>query len=137
MTFRNPLPVGVVLVPYDGGLIVTRRADPRTRGKLGLPGGYLNVDEPWDVGAAREFYEETGAYLNPGDIRLTDIVSATGHFLVFGTYRGQVMGFKPQTFENDPETMETLVIYEPVQLAFYSHTRMAEQWFANERQKNK
>lgn len=52
-TYRNPLPVAVVLVPVeDGGLLLVRRAiEPRT-GKLALPDGYVNFGETWQEAEA-------------------------------------------------------------------------------------
>lgn len=67
--WANPLTVAVVLVPVDHrgrrGVLVVRRAVPPGIGKLALISGFLEVHEPWQVGAAREVREETGAVLDP------------------------------------------------------------------------
>src|SRR6476659_9743246 len=52
MSWANPLPVSVVLVPVDGGLLLVRRAIPPV-GQLALPGGYINLGESWEEAGAR------------------------------------------------------------------------------------
>jgi NADH pyrophosphatase NudC (nudix superfamily) len=44
-SFRNPLPVAVVLVPVDGGVLTVRRTIEPKFGWLALPGGYIEVGE--------------------------------------------------------------------------------------------
>ncbi len=60
MSFLNPLPVAVMLVPAAGGLVVIRRGIEPAKGLLALPGGYINLGESWQQAAARELFEETG-----------------------------------------------------------------------------
>jgi NADH pyrophosphatase NudC (nudix superfamily) len=43
--WANPVPVAVVLVPIGGGLLVIRRAVQPGRGKLALPGGFVEEHE--------------------------------------------------------------------------------------------
>ncbi len=58
--YLNPIPVVVLLVPVGNGLVVARRNIEPQRGTLVLPGGYLDLGETWQEGAARELFEETG-----------------------------------------------------------------------------
>ena len=41
VTFQNPLPVAVLLLPVDDGVLVVRRAIQPRLGQLALPGGYI------------------------------------------------------------------------------------------------
>ncbi len=73
ITFRNPLPVTVVLLPVilsieQTGVVVIRRAIPPKVGELALPGGFINFGETWQEAGAREVLEETGARIAPDEI---------------------------------------------------------------------
>jgi ADP-ribose pyrophosphatase YjhB (NUDIX family) len=70
-TWANPVPVAVVLLPVtEGGrtgLLVVRRAIPPV-GKLALVGGFVEIHESWQHGAARELREEAGAAIDPAGL---------------------------------------------------------------------
>src|SRR5207247_1279121 len=62
MTWSNPLPVAVVLLPVgyaDGrlGLVAVRRDIEPFRGELALPGGFIETGESWREAAVRELRE--------------------------------------------------------------------------------
>src|SRR5438046_56430 len=67
MSWVNPLPVSVVLLPVDNGLLLVRRAIPPI-GQRALPGGYINLGESWQEAGAREMLEETGIRIEAGEI---------------------------------------------------------------------
>jgi 8-oxo-dGTP diphosphatase len=48
------------LLTYRGKLVVVRRKYPPFRGKLALPGGFVEYGETVEEAAVREFEEETG-----------------------------------------------------------------------------
>ena len=85
VSFRNPLPVAVLLLPVaDQGILLVRRAIPPLG--LALPGGYIEHGERWQDAAAREAAEETGVRVDPEAIREVRVLSAPdGTLLVFGT----------------------------------------------------
>ncbi len=133
ITYRNPLPVAVALVPVDGGLLVVRRGIEPGRGRLALPGGYINYGESWQAACAREVQEETGLRLDPERIREFAVHSAQdGALLVFGLAAPLRRAELP-AFTLDPETLEVLVIDGTQELAFSLHTAVAAEYFSGRR----
>jgi ADP-ribose pyrophosphatase YjhB (NUDIX family) len=136
MTWHNPLPVAVVLLPVrtpgGTGLIVVRRAIQPGYGQLGLPGGFMEVGESWQQAAVRELREETTIEADPTGIRLFDVHSTpTGHtLLVFGLLPPRDADDLPPVTATD-ETLEWLVATEPVELVFSTHTRAMADYFAS------
>lgn len=129
-TYRNPLPVAVVLVPVDGGLLVVRRAIPPRGGHLALPGGFINYGEGWQAASAREVEEEAGLPIDPVGIREYAVRSAPdGTLLVFGLAAplraADLPPFTPTT-----EASERLILQAPAELAFPLHTEIAAHYFA-------
>jgi ADP-ribose pyrophosphatase YjhB (NUDIX family) len=131
ISYLNPLPVAVALVPVDGGLLCVRRSIPPAVGEVALPGGFMEVDESWQDACVRELYEETGLAVDAGAVRLFGAFSLVreGLLLLFGLAPplplGALAAFRP----ND-EVSECLVVREPVELAFSSHTQMMRDYFA-------
>jgi len=129
MTFLNPLPVAVVLVPADGGLVVIRRGVEPSRGALALPGGYINLGESWEEAGAREVLEETGIVVDPAGIRHFGVGNGSdGVIVIFGLAQpaspGDIPPFKP-----NEESTERLIIREAIDLAFPLHTEIAKLYF--------
>ena len=133
ISYRNPLPVAVTLVPVDAGLLVVRRGIEPGRGQLALPGGYINYGESWQQAGAREVLEETGLRLDPERIGAFAVRSAPdGALLVFGLAAPLRQQDLPP-FQLDAETLEVLVIERPEVLAFSLHTAVVEAYFAGRR----
>jgi 8-oxo-dGTP diphosphatase len=64
VSYRNPLPVAVRVVPVeDLGVLMVRRVDHPAG--LALPSGYIEFGECWQDAAARELVEETGICVDP------------------------------------------------------------------------
>ena len=128
-TYRNPLPVAVVLLPVGDGLLLVRRTNEPGRGKLGLPGGFIEWGESWRAAGAREVDEETGIRIEAGGLRLFDAVSAPdGTLLVFGLAPPTTEADLPPFVETN-ETSEIVIGREPLALAFSTHTEMMERYF--------
>lgn len=129
-SFLNPLPVSVLLVPVEGGLLGIRRAIEPRRGQLALPGGFINAGESWQQAGVRELVEETGLTLAPEVVRLFDALSAPdGTLLVFGLTPPLTLEALPP-FEPTAETAERVILTPTTQLAFPLHTQVAQRYFA-------
>ena len=129
-SFLNPLPVAVIVLPVDDGVLVVRRNIEPQIGRLALPGGYMNLHETWQQAGARELFEETGVIIRPTDVREFRVKSAPGGatLMVFGlapVLRSQDL---PEFVPND-ETQEVCVITAPQELAFSTHTETLREYF--------
>ncbi|MDP3771494.1 MAG: NUDIX domain-containing protein [bacterium] len=130
-TYRNPLPVAVVIQPVGTGVIVIRRGIEPQRGGLALPGGYVNDGEDWRSAAARELHEETGIRIaNPGSIKPFAVESAPDGSLVllFGLAPPIAPSDLPR-FRPSDEATERLIVDQPTELAFPLHTAMLQRYF--------
>jgi ADP-ribose pyrophosphatase YjhB (NUDIX family) len=127
-SFRNPLPVCVILVPIDGGVLAVRRAIPPGIGQLALPGGYINFGETWQEAGAREVFEETGLRIDPQEIREFRVRSAPdGTLIIFGTTRPYRAADLP-AFSGNEEASERVILTGSTRMAFGLHEEMV-QWF--------
>jgi ADP-ribose pyrophosphatase YjhB (NUDIX family) len=131
-TYLNPLPVVVVLLPVNDGLVVIRRNIEPQKGTLTLPGGYIDLGETWQEGARRELREETGIDIAGSEVSLYDVQNGLDDTLViFGlAEKHPASALKPFTSE---ETQEVLLIDRPVELGFVMHTRVVTRYFAERR----
>ncbi len=127
-SYLNPLPVVVVLLPVDNGIIVIRRNIEPQKGTLTLPGGYIDIGETWQEGAQRELFEETGISVPSEDITLYDVMNGLDNTLViFGlAARQREDVYKPFS---SSETQEVVLIREPIELGFTMHTRVVKRYF--------
>jgi ADP-ribose pyrophosphatase YjhB (NUDIX family) len=132
-SFRNPLPVAVVIVPIQlplaqTGILTIRRAIPPKAGELALPGGFINYDEIWQEAGAREVFEETGLRIDPAEINEFRVRSAPDSTLIiFGLAQPRSEKDLPSFFPNE-ECSERLVLLEPVPMAFSLHTDIIKQF---------
>ena len=69
IAYVNPrLVVSAIPVTDDGDLVLIRRAIEPGYGEWAQPGGFLEIDETAQEGAARETLEETGLIVEPTEI---------------------------------------------------------------------
>lgn len=127
VSYINPLPVAVAIVPVGGGVLTVRRAIPPV-GKLALPGGFMDVGETWQEACARELREETGIALDPAGVTLFDAHSARDVLLVFGRFP-PLPSLPP--FVANAEVSELVVVDRPVELAFPLHSLVLARHFAS------
>jgi ADP-ribose pyrophosphatase YjhB (NUDIX family) len=135
ITWRNPLPVSVALLPIDTsdgghGLVVVRRDIDPGRGELGLPGGFIELGESWQEAAVRELREETTIEADASDVRLFDVQSTpSGMVLVFGVLPVRKADALPPVTATE-EATEWLVLTGPQRLVFPTHTKAMADYFA-------
>jgi ADP-ribose pyrophosphatase YjhB (NUDIX family) len=134
ITWRNPLPVGVALLPVlsasGTGLVVVRRGIEPGLGELALPGGFLELGETWQQGVVRELREETGILADAAHVTLVDVVSISRSILIFGLLPPVDRAALPPMRACE-EVSEWLVLDRPVPLAFDTHTAVAAGYFAS------
>jgi ADP-ribose pyrophosphatase YjhB (NUDIX family) len=128
-TYRNPLPVVLIMLPVDDGLLLIRRAAAPRRGQLALPGGFIELGERWQEAAARELSEEAGVQIDAGDV--SDFATRStpdGYLLVFGL-GPQLRSAELTPFLSNSEAIERVLVNGPVELAFPLHTEMVARFF--------
>ncbi len=129
--WSNPLPVAVVLVKMDGGVLIIQRGIEPAKGHWALPGGFLETGESWQEGAAREVREETGLVLPCAEIQLIDALSVAQNrqIILFCMTKGH---YSRNDFKFEPceETLDLRVMIQPEELAFSAHTEYARRLLA-------
>lgn len=129
ISYVNPLPVAVVLVPVDNGLLLVRRAIEPRKGQLALPGGFIELGESWQEAGARELLEEVGLAIAPQTIGLFAVHSAPdGTVLIFGLAPTIAATILP-ALQFGKETSELAILSRPEPLAFPLHTLAAQKFF--------
>lgn len=137
--FENPIPVVVALVPVRDqdriGLLVLRRGIEPGRGKLALPGGFLEM-EAWQTGLSRELEEETRLVLGPevwSPFGFASSEPQPNRLLAFATCPAVAAADIP-AFTPSDETEALGLVFNPDQLdalmAFPLHLAQIQAWFA-------
>jgi len=134
-TWRNPLPVAVAVLPVltaQGlGVVVQRRDIEPARGLLSLPGGFIEHGEDWRAALVRELWEETGLEAAADTVNLIDVRSAPsgGTIMIFGELPARRIEELPVSAPT-PESTEWLVVTEPIELAFSTHSEVLAAYLA-------
>ena len=130
ITYKNPIPVAVLLLPVDDGLLGIKRGIEPKKGMIALPGGFVDHAETWQEGAARELFEETNIVVDPNLI--TDFavrsVGGGGPILIFGVAPRVSSKLLPD-FAPTNETLERVVVQRGEPLAFPLHAWAMEEFF--------
>jgi ADP-ribose pyrophosphatase YjhB (NUDIX family) len=135
ITWRNPLPVIVLLVPAGAGLLLIRRGNSPACGELALPGGYIDWDEDWRTAGARELLEETNIKVDASKLELLDILNSSSnktdihsHMLIFVRTPPVALNVL-ENFRPNDEVTELEVHYDPIDLVFKTHSAMMKRFF--------
>lgn len=130
ISYRNPLPVAVLLLPVNNGILLIKRGIAPRIGEWALPGGFIGEGESWQEAAARETLEESNIVIYPSDISVFDVCSVpNGPILIFGVHDYTLNKDELPMFKTTDETTERVIITEPIELAFPLHTKMLKEFF--------
>lgn len=132
MSFLNPLPVVVVLLPVDDGLLQIRRGIEPGKDLWAFPGGFINLGETWQEAGAREVLEESHVPLDPAEIVEFQVRSAPDDtLLIFGLAQPRKSEQLPPFMVTD-ETTERRVRRELTGMAFELHALAGMAFFKEE-----
>ncbi len=136
ISYVNPLPVAVIVIPTDNGVVLIRRGIAPERGKWALPGGYIHLDETWQQAGAREVWEETGITIAPETIQDHCVRSTPdGALLVFGIAAPLKTADLPR-FEPCAEALErALLPAPPADMAFPLHREALEMFLEGQKKR--
>lgn len=129
ISYLNPLPVAVLLLPVDDGILTIRREVGPGRGKLALPGGFIDQGESWQQACARELWEEAGVHVMADQIKLLAVHSAPDDSILIFGLAPRMASSDLEAFTATNETSQRLIISEPVVLAFSLHTQVLKAYF--------
>ena len=130
MTFRNPLPVAVVIQPVDDGVLTVRRTIQPRSGWLALPGGYIEFGETWQAAGARELWEEAGLQIDPSSLREVRVFSASDNTILVIALAPPLSATQLPAFRITPEASERIIVTTPQELAFPLHTEVVNDYLA-------
>jgi 8-oxo-dGTP diphosphatase len=125
MRCTRPLTADAIIL-YEGGFVLIRRGNEPFKGRLALPGGFVNKDETVEQAVIRETKEETG--LDTEIIRLVGVYSDPGRDprgpTVSVCYRLRVTGGMPRA-SSDAAAVE-LIPPDVVPTLAFDHSRMLD-----------
>ncbi len=128
-----PIAVGVIASDEVGRVVLIRRGENPGRGLLGLPAGYMEIDETTEQTALRECFEETGLEVELGELwgvwSYYHASKKTSGVLVL--YRARITGGQPQPGSDTTEVKFCPPSEIPFEeLAFETHQEALHKWQA-------
>jgi molybdenum cofactor cytidylyltransferase len=127
VVWSDPKVAVAVVIPWEGGILLGRRAIDPGRGRWSFPSGYVDRSEVLEEAARREVAEEFGV-----DVRIVGLVGAystAGNPVVLIVYAGEIVDGAPNA---GPEVDE-LRAFRPDRLpemAFAHDDRIVRDWLA-------
>lgn len=134
--YQNPTPVSTAVIPVstDEGirlLAIVRNIEPG-RGKVGLPGGYVDKLETFEQAAARETFEETGLSLHAEEFSLMlSRVTPQNNTLVFCNYNHIVKASDIDMSFSNSETQKIVLSEISQEFCFPTHQEVAKKFWDN------
>ncbi|MGZ3790118.1 MAG: NUDIX domain-containing protein [Bacteriovorax sp.] len=130
MTFSNPVPVAVAIVPFNNKLVGIRRGIEPKKGQIAFPGGYINSGETFKQALTRELYEETGIRISQDFWEIFHVGDAvqSNRILIFGLCK------EISSIDLDYKSKETegiFLIDHDIPLAFPLHEDARNKFYAN------
>jgi ADP-ribose pyrophosphatase YjhB (NUDIX family) len=128
VSFSNPVPVAVAIVPYKDKLVGVRRGIEPRKGGVAFPGGYINTGETFKEALTRELNEETGLSVSKESWEIFEVGDSieSNRILIFGIcpeINEVNLSFKSQ------ETLEVLLIDSSTTLIFPIHENVKAKFF--------
>jgi ADP-ribose pyrophosphatase YjhB (NUDIX family) len=123
----NPRPVAVVLIPTtDGGWVMIRRNVEPRKGKVALPGGFVESYESLIAGAIREAFEETGIVVEIERELCVLMPPGVNEHLHF--YLAKPTSAQPAKGSDAAEAFIAYRTNIPADIAFQTHQQVIEDW---------
>jgi ADP-ribose pyrophosphatase YjhB (NUDIX family) len=97
--YRNPSPTVGAAIVRDGKVLLTERGGDPYRGKIDVPGGFMNPGESALDGLRRELKEELGVEV---DVHASDYVQAEPHRYGYDGEWTLAMGFCARLVSGEP-----------------------------------
>ncbi len=131
ITYINPIPVCVMIVPYKSGIMGVRRGIQPGKGMPALPGGFVDGGESWQEAGARELWEEIQVRISPNSIQEFAVHSTEDKrlILIFGISK-QITSENLLQFTPSEEAIERLILNGSESLAFPLHEEMMKKYFS-------
>lgn len=126
-----PIAVGVIAAGSDGRMVLIRRGENPGIGLLGLPAGFMEIDETTEQTAKRECLEETGLQVELGDLwgvwSYFHAEKQTSGVLVI--YLAEIVGGEPRPGSDTTEVKFFAPDGIPFdELAFETHREALRRW---------
>ena len=132
ISFVNPIPVVIVLVPVDDGVLVVRRSQEPGSGVLALPGGFVELGETWQEAGARKLREEAAVLADPHTIQEFRVFSAPDDTIIICGRAPALNSTELTPFQPTDEASERKILDQPETLAFPLHTEIITAYFSDQ-----
>lgn len=127
--YENPKPTATLVCPKGNDILLVKRAVEPGKGLLGLPGGFIELNETPEMAAVRELEEETGL--------LGIVEKLLGSSSHFNTIHGDVLllgilmrieNAEPLQAGDDAEEADWFSLDNLPPLAFRSHSEIVKMY---------
>lgn len=129
ITYFNPIPVTVIVLKTNKGVLLGRRNIEPGKGLWALTSGYMDLGEDHLDSAKREIFEELGIQYN-GEFSILAIRgNSTKHQLLTFLVNSEEINVDSFNFIPNEEVSEIKYVSQPETLAFQGHTEVLLNYF--------